>query len=102
MKSLRRFEGYYLIDHTESPGTERVPEGTKLELNCYRCAHCHRIVRINRKRVRPRQYCRKCDQTVCDHCPAPEIFGCSNLDNRIEQMHAEAVKQEALSKLRIL
>lgn len=40
--------------------------GEKQEFNTLTCCHCNRIVVLNPKRVRPREWCRKCNQYVCD------------------------------------
>jgi len=66
MPSLKTHEGYLLIDHRGSPGTSQVPGGTMLEAASFTCPHCSRVIFKNPRRVRPRGYCRKCDQNVCD------------------------------------
>ena len=66
MKSKRRQEGYLLIDHRASPGTQLVPEGTIYETPTVTCSHCGAIVILSPTRKRPRHYCAKCDHYVCD------------------------------------
>lgn len=78
MSSLRRHEGYLLLDNTCGPGvTEEfirrsgkdVPcagEGRKYESATITCSHCHAVVILNPDRSRPRNYCQKCDHYVCD------------------------------------
>jgi len=80
MSSLKRYEGYVLIDHRASPGvseelvrqwhaagkwTPLVDEGCAYESGTMTCAHCGTIVILNPLRTRPREYCPKCDKYVC-------------------------------------
>lgn len=79
MNSLRRHEGYLLIDHRASPGVSEdfirstrkaaltAPEGALAEAATFTCCHCQAVVVVNRKRTRPRGYCAKCDHLVCDN-----------------------------------
>lgn len=76
--SLRRHEGYLLIDHRESPGL--TDEGTRVaqlppgagrgmfEAPTYTCSHCQRVVVVNPLRTRAREWCAKCDRIICDQC----------------------------------
>jgi hypothetical protein len=80
--SKRELEGYLLIDHSDSPGlteaeakrgarTSLLPfvgAGQKLETPTQSCSHCERIVIINPKRTRHREWCRSCDHYICDVC----------------------------------
>jgi hypothetical protein len=78
MNSKRRHEGYLLVDHRFSPGI--APElaaavgmpanaGTGLfEAPTYTCSHCQRVVVLNPNRLRPREYCAKCNHYICDGC----------------------------------
>jgi hypothetical protein len=59
MASLRRHEGYLLLDNS-------VSGGARVESATITCAHCHAIVVLNPQRTRPRAYCQKCDHYVCD------------------------------------
>jgi hypothetical protein len=80
MKSLKRHEGYLMIDHRASPGIpadvarkigfrpEDVAEGALLETATLTCSHCGNAYRKNRYRVRPREYCKPCDHYICDGC----------------------------------
>ena len=70
MSSLRRLEGYLLIDHSASPGTRGVPEGKCFESPTVTCSHCQTIVVLNALRTRSRGYCSKCDAYICDGCTA--------------------------------
>lgn len=65
----REHEGYVLIDHRASPGTEEVPEGTVLEAATLHCAHCNTVTIKNPNRIRARASCLQCgNRYVCDNC----------------------------------
>ncbi len=80
VKSLKRHEGWLLIDHSASPGIpadiarriglppELVAEGKVLESATLSCKHCGGVWRKNPRRVRAREYCKKCDHYICDGC----------------------------------
>jgi hypothetical protein len=80
LKSLKRHEGWLLIDHSASPGIpydvairmgvdpRGVAGGKKMEAATVSCKHCGGHVVKNPKRVRPRGYCRLCDHYICDAC----------------------------------
>jgi hypothetical protein len=70
MSSLTRFEGYLLVDNRAgggipSAGIKRFEESATLT-----CAHCATGYVKNPQRVRPREFCRKCDRYICDGCGA--------------------------------
>lgn len=46
----------------EAPGLE----SSRIELPTLTCFHCGTITVLNPKRVRPREWCMKCDAYVCD------------------------------------
>lgn len=81
-KSLKRHEGYLVIDHSASPGIPAdvarligldpaaVAEGKVLEAATLTCKHCSNVWKKNQYRIRPRAYCRKCDHYICDACDA--------------------------------
>ena len=83
MASLRRHEGYLLIDHKGGPGVPdeiMVANGFeagsgkgKYESATYTCSHCEATVVLNPQRTRERGYCRKCDHYVCDTCKAQRV-----------------------------
>lgn len=77
MSSLRRHEGYLLIDHRDSPGVSAelarpigapVVGSTMFESATITCSHCQTVVILNPDRSRERGYCRKCDHYICDKC----------------------------------
>jgi hypothetical protein len=82
MKSLKRSEGYLMVDHRFSPGlpaeTARAvgydpklaAEGKLLETATVFCSHCLGCVVKNPARIRERAYCAKCDSYICDACDA--------------------------------
>lgn len=85
LKSLKRHEGWLMIDHRASPGipTEMalrmgldpklVGEGGFMEAATFTCKHCGCAKLKNPKRTRPRGYCRLCDHYICDACHADSV-----------------------------
>lgn len=66
---MKAHEGYILIDHRASPGTDAVPEGTVFEAAAMQCAHCNSITIRNPSRTRERASCSKCGGFyICDTC----------------------------------
>lgn len=70
---MKRREGWVLMDNTASGGQ-------RVEYASYTCNHCNRAIIKNPKRVRPRNYCAKCDATICD------LAGCNVECNPTLQM----------------
>lgn len=80
MSSLRRHEGYLLIDNRESPGVSDalnlalspgLPLGAGhglFEAPTVTCSHCQVVVVLNPGRMRDRPYCGGCDHYICDGC----------------------------------
>lgn len=80
MSSLKRHEGYLVVDHSASPGLTpeqarqmgydptHAGEGKVLEQATLTCMHCKTPYLKNYFRERPREYCRKCDHYICDPC----------------------------------
>lgn len=83
MRSLASLEGEYTIDNRATPGltpeiviAQGLPAQAARGLyqeKCYTCSHCESIVQVNRDRVRPRGYCKKCDHIICDNCEAEYV-----------------------------
>jgi hypothetical protein len=105
MSSLRRREGYLLIDNRASVG---VPEsmlaaaGLPLiagrglfEAPTYTCSHCQAVVVMNPARTRERAYCRGCDHYLCDGCGAlrAQTMTCKTFNQVIDEVLAAAEKQ---------
>lgn len=68
MSSLTRHEGYLLVDNRAGgalPGQGSVEERATLT-----CAHCSAAYIKNPNRIRPREFCRKCNRYICDNCGA--------------------------------
>ena len=76
MSSLKRHEGYLLIDNRGLPSIPHHPSGKfdfigknqLYECATVTCAHCNAVVILRPDRSRPREYCRKCDNYICDEC----------------------------------
>jgi hypothetical protein len=80
MASLRRHEGYLMIDHRNSPGVSAeliqqsgksapiVGAGALHEAPIITCSHCQAGMMLNPMRTRNREYCAKCDHYICDRC----------------------------------
>ena len=102
MGSKRSQEGYLVIDHRNSPGVPQsvvghtgkvspaVPGGQLYESATVTCAHCQAIVILNPKRTRPRNYCAKCDDYVCDNPIC--VKECSPFARVIERTIERAIK----------
>jgi hypothetical protein len=64
--------------------------GTLLETKTRRCRHCQALVLLNPERQRPRNWCRKCDDYICDK---PEcLMECVPIDRVLDEMHDAACK----------
>lgn len=81
--SQRRFEGYVLVDHSDSPGLsdaemafmgDDLPPGAgriKFEAPNFICPHCTKGVIMNPDRKRERAVCHGCEgRYLCDQCGA--------------------------------
>jgi hypothetical protein len=78
MGTLRRHEGYLIIDHRYSEGVTPelvrqsgldspvVGKNQVYESATVTCSHCGAVVILSPTRKRPRHYCVKCDHYVCD------------------------------------
>jgi hypothetical protein len=78
VSSIRRHEGYLMVDHRSTDGVADadvvkagLPPGAGrglFECATYTCSHCQRVVIVEPRRTRERAYCRKCDHIICDGC----------------------------------
>lgn len=106
MSSLRRHEGYLLIDSRNTPGlTEEIVKGIDADLPAhagrgmfeaptYTCSHCCAVVVLNPRRTRERAYCSGCDHYLCDACGAAKAMtGCKTFRQIIEETQEQAAKQ---------
>jgi hypothetical protein len=93
MASLRRHEGYLLIDHRASPGTPDVPEGTVFECATITCRHCQQRIMRNPMRTREREWCSGCDHYICDRCGlVKKITGeCQDIKRLFDKLQNEAL-----------
>lgn len=78
MSFKRSREGYLLIDNRNNAGVDAdfvhrsgldaqvVGAGQTYESPTITCAHCNGVVVLNPDRKRPRNYCAKCNDYVCD------------------------------------
>lgn len=89
MASLKRLEGYLIIDN-------RCSGGTMTEEATATCAHCHAVVRMNPFRTRPRHYCAKCDHYVCDHPTC--LLECRPFNKVLDDAQAVAFRAEQAQK----
>jgi hypothetical protein len=95
MSSLRRHEGYLLIDHSVSPGMTPgadptlVGPGRVFESATITCSHCRAVIVLNPDRSRPRHYCAKCDHYVCDK-PAC-VLVCDPMEAQYDRFLKQAI-----------
>lgn len=118
MTSKRRHEGYLLIDNRHAPGLS-LEEAAKVgkagipglagdplvEAATITCSHCHRVVVINRLRVRPRAYCRKCDHYICDWCELARVQSggeCNPMVKILDEQQEQAARDEQRARLGII
>lgn len=103
MSSLKRHEGYLLIDNRGLPGIDRnVAKGIDplganqtYETATITCAHCQVIVILRPDRSRPRGYCPKCDKYVCDRCDGK---GCFDINRLLDTLQEQYFRDEQRSK----
>lgn len=102
MSSLKRHEGYLLVDHSASPGLPEdvarmmgydpalCREGKVFEAATLTCKHCGNAWNKNPFRTRAREYCRLCDHYICD--------GCHELRSRPDYVHTtrDKLRDDAL------
>jgi hypothetical protein len=106
MGSKRSHEGYYMVDHRQSPGLpdQMMPPGMPprsgqgiFEAPTFTCSHCPNVVLVNPKRNRPRGYCRKCDHYLCDSCEAVKAMNggeCNPYKKQMDELLEAAVKEQ--------
>lgn len=107
MSSVRRHEGYLLVDHSQGPGLtpemERamgLPEGagsTLFECAVYTCSHCEAGVLVDPRRQRERGYCPKCEHVICDRCNAVRAANggeCKTFKQVIEEVQERVAREE--------
>lgn len=111
--SLRRNEGYLLIDHRASPGVSKelieksgkecpvVGEGEVYESSTITCSHCHAGVILRPDRTRERHYCTGCDHYICDVCAEirKNDFECRSLRAFMEEVQEQAGRNLNLGEI---
>lgn len=116
-KSLRRHEGYLLMDHraggigisdelvakAAGPAAE-MPVGAGrglFEAPTITCSHCQVVVVINPLRTRERAYCPKCDHYLCDRCGiiralnGGDCFSFKELADKLQEQGERQIQAEA-------
>ena len=93
MSSLKRHEGYLLIDNRNLPAVPGHPSGRfdspganqLYECATITCAHCGTVVILRPDRSRARGYCRKCDKYLCDVCDGKDCFDINKLLDTMQE-----------------
>ena len=111
MNSLRSHEGYFLMDHRNSPGVPDsvvVQEGLLpgagrgvFESATFTCSHCQVVVVLNPDRSRDRGYCRKCDHLICDGCETAKAASggdCNSFKRLVDVLLNNAAKGGEVSQ----
>jgi hypothetical protein len=93
MASLKRHEGFLMIDHRASPGLPEVPEGTLFEAAILTCSHCQVTMIRNPARTRARAYCTGCDHYICDRCAEIRFVSlqCHDIQRVFDQVQHDAL-----------
>jgi hypothetical protein len=108
MSSLRRHEGYLLVDNRDNPGLpEEVAHAMAPDLPPHflsglfeaptvTCSHCQTVVVLNPDRQRERPFCRKCNHYICDACgiALAQTQECKPWIAVIEEVQEAAVRQQ--------
>ena len=110
MSSLKRHEGYLLIDNSNGPGVSQqqlaqlphkgeafaVPEGRKFECAFITCKHCRVTMLKNPERKRDRAYCAKCDHYICDRCAAIawRTGECRTIDEVMDTLQEKLLREQ--------
>lgn len=98
MSSLRRHEGYLLVDNSVSGGARE--EGAILT-----CSHCQKQMRVNPLRTRARAYCAGCDHYICDWCDGMRVRAvvtCRTFNKILDDQQKAAFRAEQASRGAIL
>lgn len=110
MKTNRR-EGYFLIDHSASPGLTveeaarlggiAVGEGKVLEAAALTCGHCQKVSIKNPERTRERAHCFKCDHYICDDCGMTYHLtqACQTIKRQADQIGEATIRNNPIPAL---
>ena len=113
MPSLKRHEGYLLVDNRDGPGLSEadvaawraagkhvlaVPEGKKHEAGTITCHHCQAVVILNPARTRSRNYCPGCDHYICDTCEQrrAQTLECVPFKQVLDELQEQNARREQL------
>lgn len=104
-RSLRDQEGYFLIDHRNSPGFDEetalkhgLPKKAgrgQFEAPSFVCSHCEAICIVSPQRNQEIPYCPKCDHHICRPCEGRRAASggqCMPVKAVIDQMMEKAAK----------
>lgn len=111
--SLRKHEGYLLIDHRNSPGISEdliraispdLPTNMgrgMIEVPTYTCNHCKGVVVMNALRTRDRGFCPKCNHYVCDVCNGVRIKTgeCKTFDQIATEIQEAAARSQSIKEI---
>jgi hypothetical protein len=106
MNAKRYREGLLTVDHRAGPGLSiettqamglpPMPDGKLMESATKKCAHCPVVVILNPDRSRPRNYCPKCDNYICDNCEAVRVaagYECRDYERFVDQTLETAIRK---------
>ena len=119
MASLRRHEGYLLIDNSLAARNLPDPWASPadraraaavgfiglttpvLEVPIATCSHCNRGVVLNPGRTRERAYCLGCDRYLCDPCALLKKLGavCVPMLQIVEETQERAAQALAIGEV---
>lgn len=109
MSSLKRKEGYLMVDHRASPGLPAdfyekcygIPSTGLARQSLYEsavatCAHCNTSVILNPLRTRARGYCPKCDDYICDNpaCAAQSAVEHKSFSQLLDEAEKRAYHEQ--------
>lgn len=110
MRSLRDYEGYFLLDHRDSPGVPDevaiktgLPPGAGrglFEAPTYTCSHCQTVCIVKLPRETEVPYCPKCDHHICNTCGKLRALNggaCKTFKQVCDEILAQASKQAEAS-----
>jgi len=109
MKSLKRHEGWLMIDHRAGAGLpehiarlsgydpKECGEGQVFESATITCIHCGNVYVKNKLRTRARGYCKHCDHYICDSCDALRSLP-NYIHKTFRQIVEESIEAENLGR----
>lgn len=111
--SERSQEGYFLLNHRNSPGLSpelmrrfypELPAGAGRELveaPAITCTHCQRGIVLNPKRTRRRERCWGCHRRICDLCYGVlvETGTCKTFQRVIDDTLEAAARAQSIKEI---